>query len=203
MGLHFKRPGNDCLFNHSSNLVTFLYKKLHEIPIYQKNTIILVKRPWARGRGHVDVFMYGSLFDLYVHKWAFPDMGLILMTSGISIYGHKGESYILVTAVSDITLTHILLCETTVDMTTSFVACSDITMTAQWLTSVTDGHAHGQCTFWRFCSQDAYLSAQDQWYLFWGCCLLRCMQTGSMREKRDPILGHDKVSLWLPPVFAK
>ena len=37
----------------------------------------------------------------YVHIWAFLDMGLILMTSGISIDGHKGESYILVTAVSD------------------------------------------------------------------------------------------------------
>ena len=35
------------------------------------------------------------------HIWAFLDMGLILMTSGISIDGHKGESYILVTAVSD------------------------------------------------------------------------------------------------------
>ena len=28
--------------------------------------------------------------------WAFPDMGLILLTSGISINGHKRESYILV-----------------------------------------------------------------------------------------------------------
>ena len=32
-----------------------------------------------------------------LHIWAFPyevllDMGLILMTSGISIYGHKGDS---------------------------------------------------------------------------------------------------------------
>ena len=43
----------------------------------------------------------------YVHIWAFRDKGLILMTSGISIYGHKGESYILVTPVSDIT--HILV----------------------------------------------------------------------------------------------
>ena len=54
-------------------------------------------------------------------------MGLIMMTSGISIYGHKGKSYILVTDVSDITLsditlTHILLGEATVDMATGFVA---------------------------------------------------------------------------------
>ena len=29
----------------------------------------------------------------YVQIWAFPDMGLLLVTSGITIYGHKGESY--------------------------------------------------------------------------------------------------------------
>ena len=54
---------------------------------------------------------------------------------GLNIDEHKGKSYILVTAditLGDITLTHILSCETTVDMmATGFVGCSDITMTSQ------------------------------------------------------------------------
>ena len=44
-----------------------------------------------------DIWHHRCLMDLwlqYLHIRAFPDMGLILMTSGISIYGHEGESYI-------------------------------------------------------------------------------------------------------------
>ena len=75
-----------------------------------------------------------------------PYMGLILMTSRNPINGLKAKSYILVTAVSDITLTHILLCETTADMAASFVACSDIMMTSQGLTRLTSRtrSAHSQ-----------------------------------------------------------
>ena len=48
---------------------------------------------------NIDVWCHMDFWLQYVYKWAFPDMGLILKTSGIFKYGHKG-SYIFVTLVS-------------------------------------------------------------------------------------------------------
>ena len=39
--------------------------------------------------------LYGFMTTICPYMYI-PGMGLIMMTSGISIYGHKGESYILV-----------------------------------------------------------------------------------------------------------
>ena len=51
-------------------------------------------------RGHAETTETDTI---YVHIWAFQDMGLILMTSGNSIYGHKGESYMLVSESKSLT----------------------------------------------------------------------------------------------------